>query len=113
MTHALCGLMLAGAVTAALARSATPPPPGQRIYDTKWLNINKWLCPFYNDGRYGIDVSRPPGLAGGSWPQPYLNEYIFGAGLWFGSLKPNPNVPGKIDTLVTFGYNPNSGGTLG
>jgi hypothetical protein len=102
---------VAGAATTALARSATTPPPGQRVYDTKWLNINKWLCPFYNDGRYGIDVSRPPGLAGGSWPQPYKNQYIFGAGLWFGSLKPNPNIAGKVDTLVTFGYNPNSGGT--
>ncbi len=111
MKHALCLALVAGAVTTALARSATPPPPGQRIYDTKWLNINKWLCPFYNDGRYGIDVSRPPGLAGGSWPQPYKNEYIFGAGLWFGSLKDNPNIPDKVDTLVTFGYNPNSGGT--
>jgi hypothetical protein len=109
----MCLLLLALLVVAgsAWARSATPPPPGHRIYATEWLDINKWRCPFYNDGRYGIDVSRPPGLAGGSWPQPYRNEYIFGAGLWFGSLKPNPNTPGKTDTLVSFGYNPNSGGT--
>jgi len=109
------GLLLAflavAAVSSAWARSATPPPGGQRLYDMKWLNINKWKCPFYNDGRYGIDITVGSGQAGGSWPQPLHNCYIFGAGLWFGSLKPNPNTPGKTDTLVTFGYNPNSGGT--
>ncbi|MEO0079783.1 MAG: hypothetical protein ABIK44_03800 [candidate division WOR-3 bacterium] len=102
-------LLVAAGLTAALARSATPPPAGRRIYDMKWLNINRWLCPFYNDGRYGIDITRGSGVAGGSWPQPLRNEYIFGAGLWFGSLKPRAD--GKVDTLVTFGYNPNSGGT--
>lgn len=97
------------AVSAAWARTATPPPAGRRVYDMKWLNINKWLCPFYNDGRYGIDVTIGTGEAGGSWPQPFKNKYIFGAGLWFGSLKPRAD--GKADTLVTFGYNPNSGGS--
>ncbi len=92
------------------ARTATPPPAGQRIYDMQWLTINKWRCPFYNDGRYGIDITVGSGVAGGSWPQPYKNMYIFGAGLWFGSLKHRPGTE-KIDTLVTFGYNPNSGGT--
>jgi len=101
-------------MTAGLAwgRSATPPPPGQRVYDTKWLNINKWKCPFYNDGRYGIYF--PPGStgqAGGAWPQPLNNCYIFGAGLWFGSIRVDSANSSKMDTLVTFGYNPNSGGT--
>jgi len=107
---ALCLVLLAGAVNTALARSATPPPPGQRIYDMQWLDINRWRCPFHNDGRYGYDPARG-GNAGGSWPQPLKNMYIFGAGLWFGSLKANPDIPDKVDTLVTFGYNPNSGGT--
>ncbi len=98
-------LVFAGSV---LAATATPPPPPKRVYDMKWLNINKWRCPFYNDGRYGIDVTRGSGAAGGSWPQPFKNMYIFGAGMWFGSLKPRGE---RVDTLVTFGYNPNSGGT--
>lgn len=94
---------------AAVARTATPPPGGERVYDMKWLNINRWLCPFHNDGRYGYDPTRGGGEAGGSWPQPYKNMYIFGAGLWFGSLKTRADE--KVDTLVTFGYNPNSGGS--
>ncbi len=102
-------LLLLVALMLAWARTATPLPAGKRVYDMKWLNINKWLCPFYNDGRYGIDVTIGSGEAGGSWPQPFKNKYIFGAGLWFGSLKPRAD--GKVDTLVTFGYNPNSGGT--
>lgn len=107
----VCLLALTAVSSVALARTATPPPRGNRIYDMKWLNINKWRCPFYNDGRYGIDITRGSGRAGGSWPQPYLNQYIFGAGLWFGSLKRRADDTAKVDTLVTFGYNPNSGGT--
>lgn len=109
LATALAVALLSGSI--ALGRSATPPPGGSRIYDMKWLNINKWSCPFYNDGRYGIDVTVGSGVAGGSWPQPYKNMYIFGAGLWFGSLKARNDGSGKTDTLVTFGYNPNSGGT--
>jgi hypothetical protein len=95
----------------AWARSATTPPAGQRVYDMQTLNINKWKCPFYNDGRYGLDNTVGTGVAGGAWPQPLHNCYIFGAGLWFGSIRVRANDPGTLDTLVTFGYNPNSGGT--
>ncbi|HDQ98922.1 MAG TPA: hypothetical protein ENN51_01350 [candidate division WOR-3 bacterium] len=97
-------LLMFGAV---LARTATTPPGGERVYDMKWLNINRWLCPFHNDGRYAYDPTRGSGEAGGSWPQPYKNMYIFGAGLWFGSLKTRDD--GGVDTLVSFGYNPNAG----
>ena len=111
-TAGLLLVLLAMAATGLVwARSATPPPSGQRLYDMEWLNINKWKCPFYNDGRYGIDITVGTGVAGGAWPQPLHNCYIFGAGLWFGSLKPRAGDPEKVDTLVTFGYNPNSGGT--
>ncbi len=106
---ALALVLLVGAAGVGWARTATPPPPGQRIYDMKWMNINKWLCPFYNDGRYALDVTIGTGEAGASWPQPMSNKYIFGAGLWFGSIKPRDD--GGEDTLVSFGYNPNSGGT--
>ncbi len=107
----LLALVAVATVSSAWARSVTPPPGGQRLYDMEWLTINKWKCPFYNDGRYGIDITVGSGVAGGAWPQPLHNCYIFGAGLWFGSLKPRANDPTKVDTLVTFGYNPNSGGT--
>jgi hypothetical protein len=103
-------LVLLTVAGTALARSATPPPPGHRIYDYKRLNINRWACPFYNDGRYAIDTIGT-GQAGGAWPQPLHNCYIFGAGLWFGSIRQRADDPSIEDTLVTFGYNPNSGGT--
>ncbi len=109
-TAGLLLVLLTMAVGTALARSATPPPVGHRIYDLKRLNINRWACPFYNDGRYGIDTAGT-GVAGGAWPQPLHNCYIFGAGLWFGSIRQRVNDPSIEDTLVTFGYNPNSGGT--
>ena len=111
-TAGLLLVLLAMAATGLVwARSATPPPPGRRLYDMEWLNINKWKCPFHNDGRYGYDPTTGTGAAGGSWPQPLKNCYIFGAGLWFGSLKARADDPTKVDTLVTFGYNPNSGGS--
>jgi len=110
-TAGLLLVLLATVTGTVWARTATPPPAGQRIYDMEWLNINKWLCPFHNDGRYGYDPTTGSGSAGGSWPQPLNNCYIFGAGLWFGSIKVRANEPEKEDTLVTFGYNPNSGGT--
>lgn len=104
-------LLLATGLGAALwARTATTSPSARRIYDMEWLTINKWSCPFHNDGRYGYDPTSGSGVAGGSWPQPFKNMYIFGAGLWFGSLKPREGSD-RVDTLVTFGYNPNSGGT--
>jgi len=111
-TAGLLLLLLAMATGTALARSATPPPAGKRLYDMEWLNINKWLCPFHNDGRYGYDpTGTGGGVAGGSWPQPLKNCYIFGAGLWFGSIKADTADATREDTLVTFGYNPNSGGS--
>jgi hypothetical protein len=74
------------------------------VYDTEWFDLNNWLCPFHNDGRWGIDTSRTPNIAGGCWPQPLHNAYIFGAGPWVGALS-------QAETLVTYGYNPNSGRT--
>lgn len=73
------------------------------IYDMKWFDLNYWRCPFHNDGRWGFDASGAR-RAGGSWPQPLKNYYIFGAGPWIGTAVGS-------ETLVTVGYNPNSGGT--
>jgi len=84
------------------ARTLTPPPASHRVWDVKWLDINRWRCPFYNDGHYGIQSSPGGDIAGGSWPYPLENYYIFGAGPWVGAILGN-------DTLVTNGYNPNTG----
>lgn len=74
------------------------------IYDLEWFDLNNWKCPLYNEGRWGIDITIGSGAPGGSWPQPLRNFYIFGAGPWIGTIVGN-------ETLVTIGYNPNSGGT--
>ncbi len=93
------------------ARTLTGTAPTARKYDQKWLDINRWKVPFYNDGRYGLNVSL--NAAGGDWPQPLKNHYIFGAGIWVGCLQDTVDGLGlpRTDTLVTFSYNPNSGGT--
>jgi len=96
----ICNLLIFSSV--AFARSLIPPAAGHRIRDVKWLEINRWRCPFYNEGRYGIQTSAGGDISGGYWPYPYRNYYIFGAGPWVGAIKGG-------DTLVTVGYNPNTG----
>jgi len=77
------------------------------IYDMKWFDLNHWRSPFYNDGRWGIDITQGAGVAAGTWPQPLHNCYVFGAGAWIGAVDTRVHA----DTLVTDTYNPNSGGT--
>jgi len=77
------------------------------VYDMDSFDLNHWKTPFYNDGRWGIDVSVGSGIAGGTWPQPLHNCYVFGAGVWVGAITPSS------ETLCTVLYNPNSGGTEG
>lgn len=99
---ALCSLLapLCLLLTPSLyASSITRPPSAGRIWDKKWLDINRWRCPFYNDGRYAYDEATTQGA--GTWPYPRRNQYIFGAGPWVGAIR------GR-DTLVTVGYNPNN-----
>ncbi len=91
----------------ALAVAAGLGPAGGRAYDLERLDVNRWLCPVINDGRYGFDPLR--GGAGGYWPWPYANVYLYGAGLWFGSTVTGTD--GETDTLVSFSYNPNSHGS--
>lgn len=62
------------------------------IWDVKWLDINRWQCNVYNDGRWGSNAC---------WPYPLQNIYIYGAGIWVGAI--------SSDTFVTLGYNPNTG----
>lgn len=71
------------------------------IYDLKNHDINQWLLPVSNYGEFGQTGG---GAEGGEWPRGSGHYYIFGAGLWIGAIAPNG------DTLVTVGYNPNSGG---
>jgi hypothetical protein len=79
------------------------------IGDMKWFDLNHWRSPFYNDGRWGIDITVGTGVAAGSWPSPLHNCYVFGAGTWVGAILPSTTP----ETLCTVFYNPNSGGTEG
>ena len=79
------------------------------ISDMKWFDLSHWSAPFCNDGRWGHDATQSPGVAGGSWPQPLKNFYVFGAGPWIGAVM-DSTAP---ETLCTFFYNPNSGGSEG
>jgi len=106
---ALSLMLLAFSVVTARTLTKTIIPA--RNYDKDWLDVNRWRCPFYNDGRFGIDVGTRRDVAGGYWPYPQRNFYIFGAGLWVGALRPRANEPERLDTLVSIGYNPNSGAT--
>jgi len=82
------------------------PALAPAVYDMEWFDLNHWRAPFYNDGRWGIDVAQG-GVAGGSWPRPLNNCYVFGAGVWVGAILPSPTP----ETLCTYTYDPNSGGT--
>ncbi len=106
-----CLLITLIAVTITQPKTLNKGTYSARIYDKEWLDVNRWRCPFYNDGRFGIDVGTRRDVAGGYWPYPLRNFYIFGAGLWVGALRPRADEPERLDTLVTVGYNPNSGAT--
>jgi hypothetical protein len=72
-------------------------------YDIGWMDVNNWRMPIYNDGRWAIDITQV-NFPGGYWPYPLVNYYLFGGGLWVGAVM-------QGETLVTVGYNPNTGGT--
>jgi len=85
------------------------PAMALAISDMKWFDLNHWSTPFCNDGRWGYDVTQSPGVAGGSWPKPLKNFYVYGAGAWIGAVMDSVSP----ETLTTVLYNPNSGGTEG
>jgi hypothetical protein len=76
------------------------------IYDTKWFDVNHWSAPVHNWGSWGVVCGGSGDEAGGSWPQPLKNYYVFGSGPWVGAVIPTSSP----ETLCTVGYNPNSGG---
>ncbi|MDQ1264964.1 MAG: hypothetical protein QG635_114, partial [Bacteroidota bacterium] len=59
-----------------------------------------------NYGIFGLDVQRNQG--GGYWPRGSQNQYIFGGGIWFCAMKPNPST-GNMKKYCELSYNPNSG----
>ncbi|MBM3331410.1 hypothetical protein FJY68_06095 [candidate division WOR-3 bacterium] len=98
----LLGLTGFVAVASLFARTAPGAPKPSRLYDFKWYQANQWKLPITNYGTFGYAIGR----AGGEWPAGSGDMYIYGAGIWIGCIK--RTAAGK-DTLVSNGYNPNSG----
>ena len=88
------------------ARTKTSSPETRAVnYDQIIWIPNKIAASILNDGRIfhdPVNKLNPKNDAGLLWPYPVKNAYIFGSGLWVGCVQ-------GTDTLVSVGYNPNSG----
>ncbi len=84
---------------AIIAFCRTITPPQYRPNEIKIHNINNIECCVSNYGKFGQSAQ---GNAGLWWPKGSGQNYIFGAGPWFGTIDGN-------DTLVTIGYGPHGG----
>ncbi len=87
----------------ARAKAGSPPPP--KVLSTVKLNANNWEIWIDNRGRHTVPM--PGAEPGGIWPKGSGRNYLFGGGIWVGTINRGTNPP---DTQVTWGYNPNSGG---
>ncbi len=85
------------------------------IYDWQDLRVNNIYSTVTNYGVLGHSEGDP----GTYWPMPAVDtlnnllpplmNYVYGWGLWVGAQVHNDTLPGKMDTLVTIGYNTNNG----
>ena len=78
-------------------------PIGDRIRDTKVYNINNVELTISNFGKIG-QYGRSTGCW---WPKGRVHNYIFGAGIWFGTLRG----PYYFDTMITIWYGPHGAET--
>ncbi len=69
-------------------------------WDIRYNKIGQWEVAISNFGKFGQSFT---GNAGAFWPRLSGHNYIFGAGIWIGSIAPDG------DTLVTIGYEPHGG----
>ncbi len=60
-----------------------------------------------NYGIFGQNVAQ--GVGGGYWPRGSVNQYIFGGGIWFGTIKPLASSPGDYGKFVVVSYDPSAG----
>jgi hypothetical protein len=79
---------------AQLLYAFSPNQPGIRLWDTKIYTINNIEIEITNYGQFRELT----------WPHGSHEEYLFGAGIWFGTIK-------EYDTLVTVGYGPHGAET--
>lgn len=71
-------------------------------WDVRWYESNQWKLGISNFGKFGHSET---GDAGGFWPGSTDNNYIYGAGIWVGSILSNG------DTVVAVAYNPSNAGS--
>ncbi|MEO0069688.1 MAG: hypothetical protein ABIK18_02705, partial [candidate division WOR-3 bacterium] len=100
----LIPVLLWSLVITVIVTYARPAQEGSkpRIYDFQWYKKNQWNLAVTNYGTFGNGIGR----SGGEWPAGSGDMYIYGAGIWIGCIKRGA---GFKDTLVSIGYNPNSG----
>ncbi|MEO0215777.1 MAG: T9SS type A sorting domain-containing protein [candidate division WOR-3 bacterium] len=76
--------------------------PAQRGFEIKLHNVNQVEMCISNYGKFAQTAA---GVAGLIWPKNTGQTYVFGAGLWFGTIDSLTK-----DTLVTIGYICTGGG---
>ncbi len=93
--------LIIGMVVCLMAHTTTGTRSG-RDFEVKRHNINNIELCISNYGQFGHDdITDDCGLW---WPKGSGNTYLFGAGIWFGTVD---SITG--DTLVTIGYGPSGG----
>lgn len=83
------------------APGTAPSQPGYRSFQILRHNINQVEMSISNYGKFG---QASTSNAGCWWPKGSGQNYIFGAGPWFGTIDETAG-----DTLVTIGYGPHGG----
>jgi hypothetical protein len=91
---------------AVLMSAVTRETNSSRIHDIKVHTINNVEMCISNYGKVGQNVGGEPGCW---WPTGSGQNYMYGAGIWFGVRDPIGG--GMYDTLVTIGYGPHSSET--
>lgn len=86
-------------MTASLSFARSLNQSGNRFWDIKPIKINDLWFWNSNYGEFGQNENGP----GGEWPGGSGQMYNFGSGLWIGCISADG------ETLVTVGYNPNTG----
>ncbi len=95
----LATLAALGHESAGVASAQTAPTPRGRRSSVS--DVDFFVT---GDGRLGFDEAAP--RTGFFAPRGSQHSYLFGAGLWFGTVRPGPSGP---RTLVFSTYNPNTG----
>jgi len=97
-------LLLIAIAALGFARNDGNRPPAMFEFQIAEHNINNIEMCVSNYGKIG---QTQDGTAGCWWPRGSGQNYIFGAGIWFGTIDILDNW--DYDTLVTIGYGPHGG----